>query len=64
MIGFKTPLQKRAERDIFSNDKEVAKKAMDILLGDADRLIEAHKNVSRYQLLLASRALDVAKLKP
>lgn len=57
MAGFKTPLQERAEREIFSKDKEVAKRAMEILLDEADRLIEAHNAVMPYMGLLASRAL-------
>lgn len=57
MAGFKTPLQERAERDIFSKDKEIANKAMNILLDEADRLIEAHRRVSPYQLLLSSWAM-------
>lgn len=63
MAGFKTPLQERAERDIFSKDKEVANKAMEILLDEADRLIEAHRRVFPYQLLLASPAMIGCEIK-
>ncbi len=63
MAGFKTPLQERAEREIFSKDKEVANKAMEILLDEADRLIEAHDRVLPYQLLLASPAMMEREIK-
>lgn len=63
MAGFKTPLQERAERDIFSKDKEVANKAMEILLDEADRLIEAHHEALTYQLLLSSRAMMEREIK-
>ena len=63
MAGFKTPLQERAEREIFSKDKEVANKAMEILLDEADRLIEAHHEVLSYQLLLSSWAMMEREIK-
>lgn len=63
MAGFRTPLQERAEREIFSKDKEIANKAMEILLDEADRLIEAHRRVSSYQLLLASPAMIGCEIK-
>ena len=63
MAGFKTPLQERAEREIFSKDKEVANKAMEILLDEADRLIEAHHEALTYQLLLSSRAMMEREIK-
>lgn len=62
-VGFKTPIQERAEREIFSKDKEVAKKAMEILFDEADRLIDAHCAVMSYQLLLASPAMIEGEIK-
>lgn len=62
-VGFKTPIQERAGREIFSKDKEVAKKAMEILLDEADRLIDAHCAVMPYQLLLATPAMIEGEIK-
>lgn len=43
--------------------KEVSKKAMKILLDEADRLIDAHCAVMPYQLLLASPAMIEGEIK-
>ena len=43
--------------------KEVAKKAMEILFDEADRLIDAHCAVMSYQLLLASPAMIEGEIK-